>query len=67
LTEYTHKTGQNHKVGTLRFQSRGDLRLRLLAPAILAGCGRGPEYKAEPDKDGYNKDEYSKTESAVTE
>ena len=22
----------------------------LLAPVVLAGCGRGPEYKAEPDK-----------------
>ncbi len=22
----------------------------LLAPAVLVGCGRGPEYKAEPDK-----------------
>ena len=34
---------------TPRLASRPFIWL-LLAPAILVGCGRGPEYKAEPDK-----------------
>jgi hypothetical protein len=40
--------------GTIQMRPPGlpctPFRWLLLAPAILAGCGRGPEYKAEPDK-----------------